>query len=416
MDFFELLFLVLPAYASNSIPVVLGGGTKIDLGKNFFDGKRVFGDSKTIRGFISGVAAGTLVGVILALGVGFLPWIPQNDKFVVGFLVSLGYWIIFFAFHALPHFGDLIARMGGEVGYALRTGSAWRTYVRAGALAGAIWFLFRRRMPAVAVYGIAILLPIAAVLNIQLLIGVNPQPDHWHRVQFLPIAFAFLLLGSAAYGHLKGKTQQMFRTITYAGAIFILGAGIGSQVAWSKAQAYRYTLDPTRSAAYAWLNTHVPRDTVLGSASLRVVGELNLYTHVKPFVPNGFHTTVSDEELWERFMYLHRLAGTTSEQFDTLIQDPAILLYLFHDTYRDRSFDSYFRDVGARTLPEDERRRRMDEYASLLHEPIPEKIPYALHYVMTDTSRDAEEELSPELRSRLTSVYAEGQVRIYEFR
>ncbi|HLC37976.1 MAG TPA: CDP-2,3-bis-(O-geranylgeranyl)-sn-glycerol synthase [Candidatus Norongarragalinales archaeon] len=90
MDFFELLFLVLPAYASNSIPVVLGGGTKIDLGKNFFDGKRVFGDSKTIRGFISGVAAGTLVGVILALGVGFLPWIPQNDKFVVGFLVSLG--------------------------------------------------------------------------------------------------------------------------------------------------------------------------------------------------------------------------------------------------------------------------------------------------------------------------------------
>ncbi len=60
-------WFILPAYVANSSPVVLGGGTPIDLGKKFIDGKPLFGPGKTIRGFIGGVLAGTLTGVILAL-------------------------------------------------------------------------------------------------------------------------------------------------------------------------------------------------------------------------------------------------------------------------------------------------------------------------------------------------------------
>ncbi len=57
------LYYILPAYVANMTPVVFGGGKPIDLGKNFVDGKRILGDHKTIRGFLSGVLAGTLVGV-----------------------------------------------------------------------------------------------------------------------------------------------------------------------------------------------------------------------------------------------------------------------------------------------------------------------------------------------------------------
>ncbi len=55
---------VLPAYFANASPVLVGGGRPIDGGRTWRDGRRVFGDGKTWRGFIGGVSIGTLVGVL----------------------------------------------------------------------------------------------------------------------------------------------------------------------------------------------------------------------------------------------------------------------------------------------------------------------------------------------------------------
>lgn len=44
--------------------VVFGGGTPIDYGKNFYDGRRILGDGKTIRGLIAGTACGLVAGLI----------------------------------------------------------------------------------------------------------------------------------------------------------------------------------------------------------------------------------------------------------------------------------------------------------------------------------------------------------------
>ncbi|RLG21165.1 CDP-2,3-bis-(O-geranylgeranyl)-sn-glycerol synthase [Methanosarcinales archaeon] len=60
----DAMWLMLPAYAANSSAVIFGGGTPIDLGRNFMDGKRVFGDGKTVRGFVGGVLFGVLVGLL----------------------------------------------------------------------------------------------------------------------------------------------------------------------------------------------------------------------------------------------------------------------------------------------------------------------------------------------------------------
>jgi CDP-2,3-bis-(O-geranylgeranyl)-sn-glycerol synthase len=58
------LEFIFPAYCANATPVLAGGGTRMDFGKNFFDGKRVFGDNKTFRGFFFGLAIGILVGLM----------------------------------------------------------------------------------------------------------------------------------------------------------------------------------------------------------------------------------------------------------------------------------------------------------------------------------------------------------------
>ena len=59
----EALKLIFPAYCANAAPVLAGGGLPMDFGKNFFDGRRVFGKNKTFRGFFFGLAIGGLVGL-----------------------------------------------------------------------------------------------------------------------------------------------------------------------------------------------------------------------------------------------------------------------------------------------------------------------------------------------------------------
>ena len=59
----EAFKLIFPAYCANAAPVLAGGGLPMDFGKNFFDGKRVFGKNKTFRGFFVGLAIGGLVGL-----------------------------------------------------------------------------------------------------------------------------------------------------------------------------------------------------------------------------------------------------------------------------------------------------------------------------------------------------------------
>ncbi|MFW9834454.1 MAG: CDP-2,3-bis-(O-geranylgeranyl)-sn-glycerol synthase [Candidatus Thorarchaeota archaeon] len=101
---FELsIWLGLPAWIANAIPVVGGGGKPIDGGRVFRDGHRILGDGKTIRGFIVGVLFGTLIGVGQSFAAPYLRPIlaqyvtitPEMDYVLsinipVAFLLSLG--------------------------------------------------------------------------------------------------------------------------------------------------------------------------------------------------------------------------------------------------------------------------------------------------------------------------------------
>jgi len=60
----ETIYMYLPAYIANATPVVLGGGGSLDGGRNWVDGKPLFGDHKTIRGTLSGLAAGFIIGLL----------------------------------------------------------------------------------------------------------------------------------------------------------------------------------------------------------------------------------------------------------------------------------------------------------------------------------------------------------------
>ncbi len=52
-----------PSYVANAAPLLLGGGAPLDRGRNFFDGRRILGAHKTVRGLFAGIMAGSLVGL-----------------------------------------------------------------------------------------------------------------------------------------------------------------------------------------------------------------------------------------------------------------------------------------------------------------------------------------------------------------
>ena len=81
----EALKFIFPAYCANAVPVLVGGGRQIDSGKNFVDGKPIFGKNKTFRGFFLGLIVGTGAGLAETAYFG-----SKSFPFLLGFLLSLG--------------------------------------------------------------------------------------------------------------------------------------------------------------------------------------------------------------------------------------------------------------------------------------------------------------------------------------
>ncbi|RDD53518.1 MAG: CDP-2,3-bis-(O-geranylgeranyl)-sn-glycerol synthase [Candidatus Korarchaeota archaeon NZ13-K] len=75
--YLHAVWYILPSYFANMSPVIFGGGRPLDMGRNFLDGRRILGDHKTLRGFLSGLVVGSLVGLI-------------QGRLLQGFALSLG--------------------------------------------------------------------------------------------------------------------------------------------------------------------------------------------------------------------------------------------------------------------------------------------------------------------------------------
>jgi len=68
----QALWIIIPAYVANASAVLVGGGTPIDFGKTYKDGKRILGDGKTWRGLLSGTFIGMTAGFGLVVAASYI--------------------------------------------------------------------------------------------------------------------------------------------------------------------------------------------------------------------------------------------------------------------------------------------------------------------------------------------------------
>src|SRR5438445_4189457 len=78
----DALLFIGPSYLANAAPLLLGGGSPLDRGRNFFDGQRILGPHKTVRGLFAGIIAGSVIGAVES---------PVNSHLLLGgFAIALG--------------------------------------------------------------------------------------------------------------------------------------------------------------------------------------------------------------------------------------------------------------------------------------------------------------------------------------
>jgi CDP-2,3-bis-(O-geranylgeranyl)-sn-glycerol synthase len=90
LSLLSAVWIMLPAYLPNPIAALVGGGMPVDLGKNFTDGKRVFGDGKTFRGLFIGILAGIGIGLAQIWVSGVYGWenLPQHTYLSITLLAT----------------------------------------------------------------------------------------------------------------------------------------------------------------------------------------------------------------------------------------------------------------------------------------------------------------------------------------
>ncbi|MEM1578494.1 MAG: CDP-2,3-bis-(O-geranylgeranyl)-sn-glycerol synthase [Archaeoglobaceae archaeon] len=91
----KIIWLLLPAYTPNNFAVLLGGLKPMDFGKNFLDGRRIFGDGKTFSGFFGGILGGILIANVQRMierfaNINFYSSLSYSDFFFLVLAFAVG--------------------------------------------------------------------------------------------------------------------------------------------------------------------------------------------------------------------------------------------------------------------------------------------------------------------------------------
>lgn len=90
MDLLAIIVFLLPCYFANAAPVLIGGGARMDFGVKLPDGEDLLGKTKTIRGFVGGIAIGVIAAAVISFMLPGLLFGDQKTLFLSGALLSVG--------------------------------------------------------------------------------------------------------------------------------------------------------------------------------------------------------------------------------------------------------------------------------------------------------------------------------------
>ena len=187
----QALWIIFPAYVANGSAVLVGGGTPVDFGKNWKDGKRILGDGKTWRGLFVGTFVGMTCGFGLSVAAKYLEiygYLGLNDFLGFPLMIPIIFSVCFGAL-----FGDM-AESFFKRRVGKKRGEDWIPFDQIDFLLGVFFLGF----------------VVSSVLQILGLTGSNWFFDSfsvWHVLILLIITPFFHFLGNLLHGKTRNSAK-----------------------------------------------------------------------------------------------------------------------------------------------------------------------------------------------------------------
>lgn len=200
----------------------------------------------------------------------------------------------------------------------------------------------------------ALLLSGIVVLNLDLILGYQVQPDHWLTRELLwGFHLAYVVIGYALYSLCLSRMPRLPLLGTVLMLLVLVSIGttaLRSHMLRVERDYAAYSVPQYYRDAFGWLNAHTPPDAVVLTPSLVTNNFIPLYTHNNIFIPRVYNSLASLEERFERVKVAYATFGIPDSYLESVTpertahgEDASI-----QDTYKEIETDLTLYLIGVR--------------------------------------------------------------------
>ena len=315
------------------------------------------------------------LGVAIVLSLAFRDWKMFRagvTMLLAAAVTASGYLFNFFAIRTLPHADEFYRRLGGEITHAIRW-SRFPEYLVFILLAAFVLVWGRKTgKRGVALAVASWILAGIVVLNMQVIVGFNPQATAWFVHQlYLGLGFGWLILISF---FIERSRQRILERAVCLVFLVLLARTVHTEVVWAGATAEESRLPDGIVRSVRWINENTPRDSVIASPSLVTNAIIPVWTHARVLLPVAVTSSASLAEIRDRWLLVSALFDVSPEVIRphlerrggrvddfALNQEDNIVIFLYDTFFFPTTPDAFFRGRGGMKIPQEETERLLLE-------------------------------------------------------
>lgn len=353
--------------------------------------------------------------------------------FILGAIISIPFWIKMHYLNTFPLYQEYAARAGKQIGRNIRWESSG-LYILIFILAIFLIFYWIKKKQIIAPFVLSLLLTSAAVLNLQLILGFNIQPDHWgsrigaYMVSFsilvsiyLLISLCFELFGRRGFvaWFKKRANASVLVLILFIGEMAVL-----SQIASAKIKYDDYLLNKDIYGAAEWLNGNSENGSVIATPSVYMNWIIPIITHNNIYLPTACRSMAGSGEIITRFQEINSVFNVREDylkyNFGVFPPDKFNAM-IYSDSYREFLFCSVVsyekKIIEAKVPPE----KFVDDF--LIGYKISDKkrnrrlqFDFRADYLFVGPKEKLISRFDPDKYDNLDMVFYNGSVKIYKIK
>ncbi len=227
---------------------------------------------------------------------------------------SIPYWVNYFYLRNASFYQDFVFRAGIEKGYHLRFVTDNFIFI----ISLIIFIILKKHIVKEWFYFcIAFFIAGNIGLNLQVISGFNPQPDHF--LKLLVDSFAFMNL--TILNVLLNKTRVKKKLILFL-ILTVLSLSFIWQIGYFETKKPLFSMNAEEIEIYEWLNKNEKNTSVVLTDYIPMNYHVTLYTKHDVFLPGETFTILKSEELEKRLLLMYAVLNYSDFEMANSLKNP----------------------------------------------------------------------------------------------